>query len=526
MRRLNQHVTVKSILGVIVPLVIFSTVASIIGYNSFTKALLNQYAEGAFLTAQTAAELVDADRMDEYAQSGGTTEMYREVWDRMDHLCNSSGSEFIYVIQPDRSDYGHITFLFSTINHKGTNSVFKFGHVRETSNDEYREKYRALYDQESEQELLIRDKGNLETGSHITAIISLKGSDGQVKALLCVQRQMDVLQRERNEYLNNVAMVLVFLITLVVLGQSLYLHKVLLRPLALIIEESARFSTENTPAAHKLQETIRNRDEIGQLASSLEYMASELQKLDDYRKAFISNISHDFRSPLTSIKCYAEAMIDGTIPPEKQDRYLSIIVDETKRLSKLTSSLLELNDFDSYGIWLMPKAFDVIDLVKGAINTYEGRCIEKGVSIILNNHAKDTVVYADKMKIQQVIYNLLDNAFKFTPAGKKIYFTLVDKGDKIFISVKDEGMGISRDDIKKIWTRFYKTDASRGKDKNGTGLGLSITKEIIKAHKENIDVVSTEGVGSEFTFTLTKAEAMGKKQTDITDILTADKKGK
>ena len=291
-------------------------------------------------------------------------------------------------------------------------------------------------------------------------------------------------------------------------------------PVRKIVDAAEEYSKGN----FEVKTGVSRKDEIGQLASSLEYMASELQKLDDYRKAFISNISHDFRSPLTSIKGYAEAMMDGTIPPEKQDRYLSIIVDETKRLSKLTSSLLELNDFDSYGIWLMPKDFDVIELIKGAINTYEGRCIEKGVSIVLNNHAKDTVVYADKMKIQQVIYNLLDNAFKFTPSGKHIYFTLVDKGDKLFVSVKDEGMGIGRDDIKKIWTRFYKTDASRGKDKNGTGLGLSITKEIMKAHKENIDVVSTEGIGSEFTFTLTKAEAKDKKQTGITDVLKSDRK--
>ena len=250
---------------------------------------------------------------------------------------------------------------------------------------------------------------------------------------------------------------------------------------------------------------IHSKDEIGQLASTLEYMASELLKLDDYRRAFISNISHDFRSPLTSIKGYAEAIKDGTIPPEKQDRYLGIIVDETKRLSKLTNGLLELNDFDSYGIWLMPREFDVVELIKGAIDTYEGKCIDKGIPLFFNNHAEDSMVYADRLKIQQVIYNLIDNAIKFTPTGQRIFITLTEKRDKVFISVKDEGMGIPKDSLKKIWVRFYKTDASRGRDKNGSGLGLSITREIIKAHNENINVVSTEGVGSEFTFSLQKA---------------------
>ena len=275
----------------------------------------------------------------------------------------------------------------------------------------------------------------------------------------------------------------------------------IMRPVRKIVEVAEQYSTGNFEA----KMNIHSKDEIGQLAQSLEYMASELQKLDDYRRAFISNISHDFRSPLTSIKGYAQAIKDGTVPPEKQERCLNIIVDETNRLSKLTNSLLELNDYDSYGIWLMPREFDVVDLMRSAMATYEGRCEQKHIKLQLNNHTEDSKVFADKMKIQQVIYNLLDNAIKFTPSGRGIYVTLTERGEKIFISVKDEGVGIPKDAIKKIWVRFYKTDQSRGRDKTGSGLGLSITKEIINAHNESISVVSTEGVGSEFTFSLTKA---------------------
>lgn len=275
----------------------------------------------------------------------------------------------------------------------------------------------------------------------------------------------------------------------------------IMRPIKKINAVAEEYSTGNFET--KLD--IHSDDEIGQLASSLEYMASELSKLDEYRKDFISNISHDFRSPLTSIKGYIEAILDGTIPPEKQDRYLNIILSEANRLTKLTSSLLELNNYDSYGIWLVVKDFDIVQLCKNAINTFEGKCIEKGISIYLNNHCESSYVHADKTKIQQVIYNLLDNAIKFTPEKKSIYVTLTEKNDKIFVSVKDEGAGIPKDSLKKIWVRFYKADASRGKDKQGTGLGLAITKEIMKAHNENINVVSTEGVGSEFTFTLSKS---------------------
>lgn len=276
----------------------------------------------------------------------------------------------------------------------------------------------------------------------------------------------------------------------------------IMRPIRKINAIAEEYSTGNFDT----KMNIHSDDEIGQLASTLEYMASELSKLDEYRKDFISNISHDFRSPLTSIKGYIEAIQDGTIPPEKQDKYLGIIIEETKRLTKLTTSLLELNSLDSYGLWLVLKDFNIIELVKSAMNTFEGKCSEKNISLILNNHSEHSIVHADKTKIQQVIYNLLDNAIKFTPEGKNIYITLSEKNDKIFVSVKDEGCGISKDSLNKIWVRFYKADASRGKDKQGTGLGLAITREIIKSHNENINVVSTEGVGSEFTFSLSKPE--------------------
>lgn len=293
-----------------------------------------------------------------------------------------------------------------------------------------------------------------------------------------------------------------FLVMLVISFSLLALiSQKIMRPIRKINSVAESYSTGN----FEVSMDIKSKDEIGQLASTLEYMASELSKLDDYRKDFISNISHDFRSPLTSIKGYIEAIQDGTIPPEKHEKYLSIIVEETKRLTKLTTSLLELNKFDSYGIWLVIKDFDIIKPVKAAMRSYEGKCLEKNINLILNNHCLNTMVKGDQTKIQQVIYNLLDNAIKFTPSGKSIYITLTELNEKILVSVKDEGCGIPSESLKKIWTRFYKADTSRGKDKQGTGLGLSITREIIKAHNENINVVSTEDVGSEFTFSLAKS---------------------
>ena len=292
-----------------------------------------------------------------------------------------------------------------------------------------------------------------------------------------------------------------FLVMILVVGIVLaYLSGTVLRPIAKINNTAREYAKGNFEA----RTGVKRKDELGELSDSLEYMASELSKLDECRKNFIANISHDFRSPLTSIKGYLEAMLDGTIPVEKYDRYLNIVLNESKRLTKLTSSLLELNDFDTYGPILKRQSFDIVDVIKETRNTVEGICEEKNIDFRLKCPAEDTIVYADKMKIGQVVYNLIDNAIKFSPQNGRITVTVYDKNGKLFVSVKDEGPGIEKDKQNKVWDRFYKTDSSRGRDKQGTGLGLSITKEIIKAHNENINLISTEGAGSEFVFTLTK----------------------
>lgn len=248
---------------------------------------------------------------------------------------------------------------------------------------------------------------------------------------------------------------------------------------------------------------IHTHDELGHLADVFDYMANELNTLEDDQRKFVSNVSHDFRSPLTSIKGYIEAILDGTIPYEMQDKYLNIILFETERLNKLTSSLLELNKFGSHGKTILYiKSFDINYIIRMTALAFEGICSEKHISIELILSGQNLFVTADMAKIQQVIYNLTDNAIKFSHPDSSITIETTEKNDKVFVSVKDAGIGIPNDSLKKIWERFYKTDVSRGKDKRGTGLGLSIVKEIIQAHDENINVISTEGVGTEFIFTL------------------------
>lgn len=251
---------------------------------------------------------------------------------------------------------------------------------------------------------------------------------------------------------------------------------------------------------------IHHNDEIGRLAASLDYMAKELNEMDRFQQKFLSNISHDFRSPLTSIKGYLEAIEDGTVPPEMINKYINIVLFETERLTKLTSNILTLNELDPKTVRLEITTFDINSVIKHTIETLEGSCKKKGIKFSLTFSGTALNVKADKGKIQQVIYNLVDNAIKFSHDNSFIYVTVKEKGDKAQISIKDTGSGIAKKDIDKIWDRFYKSDASRGRDKKGSGLGLSITKEIIQAHEEHIDVISTPDVGTEFIFTLPLAK--------------------
>lgn len=244
--------------------------------------------------------------------------------------------------------------------------------------------------------------------------------------------------------------------------------------------------------------------DMADLAGAIKYLAIKMKDTNEYQKNFIANVSHDFRSPLTSIKGYTQAMADGTIPPEMQGKYLDIILFEVERLTKLTNNLLSLSEFENKGIPLEISTFDINIELKRCLATFEQRCTKKHISLDVTFDAQVSLVDADQNKIEQVIQNLVDNAIKFSNDNSTIEVRTKEKNQKVFVSIKDHGIGIPKDSLGKVWKRFYKTDLSRGKDKKGTGLGLPITKEIIKNHGENINVISTEGVGTEFIFSLPK----------------------
>lgn len=321
----------------------------------------------------------------------------------------------------------------------------------------------------------------------------------QTRGYVIIHLPMYLIEQNQYDILN-----LMYLTGIVIFGLSflilLIFQLCVYRPLREIIHAADEYAGGNL----KYSCPVSSDDELGYLSATLNYMAAELNNTEEYQRKFISNVSHDFRSPLTSIRGYLVAILDGTIPPELQEKYLNIVIRETERLNKLTEGLLTLNQLGDGSASVNLSDFDINKTIKDTCATFEGRCRSKNLTFNLTFSDKVMMVQADLGKIQQVIYNLIDNAIKFSGNDSSIDIETYDRNGKVFVSVKDHGCGISKESQKKIFERFYKADNSRGKDKQGTGLGLAITKEIINAHQQNIDVVSTPGVGTEFIFTLLK----------------------
>ena len=307
---------------------------------------------------------------------------------------------------------------------------------------------------------------------------------------------MSMVTQSQNQILRIVYITaaIIFLLSMSIL---IMMHAFVYRPLRKITNAAKQYALGNLG----YHVDVDTHDEMGYLADTLNDMSSELNSADEYQHKFIANVSHDFRSPLTSIKGYLEAILDGTIPKDKQETYLKRVIGETERLTKLTQSMLALNSMDIEGK-IVRTVFDINRVIRDTALSFEVQCNEKKITIELTYDDEKEAVYADVEKIRQVLYNLIDNAIKFSDPESSIYVTTSKHDEKIFVSVKDDGIGIPKSDVKKIFDRFYKADASRGKDKKGTGLGLSIVKEIIQAHGENIEVISNESVGTEFVFSL------------------------
>ena len=249
---------------------------------------------------------------------------------------------------------------------------------------------------------------------------------------------------------------------------------------------------------------VGNRsDEIGELAEAFNNMADSIAKSDKQRSEFIANVSHELKTPMTTIAGFADGILDGTIPPEKEQEYLQVISSETRRLSRLVRSMLDLSRLQS-DERLAQQQFDIGESLLRVLVSLENKVNGKSLEVDAQLPENPVMVWGDADSITQVCYNLLDNAIKFSPTGGTLGISVTAKGSKASISISNQGEDISADELPLIFDRFHKADHSRSKDREGVGLGLYIVKTILNTHKENITCTSENGVIT-FTFTLTRA---------------------
>ena len=257
---------------------------------------------------------------------------------------------------------------------------------------------------------------------------------------------------------------------------------------------------------------VRGNDELAELAESFNKMAIAIEAKDEMQKNFLSNVSHDLKTPMTTIAGFVDGILDGAIPPDKQEYYLNIIKNEVKRLSRLVTSLLDLSRLQSGDRKFDFKQFNICELTRQTVLSFENQLEEKKLDVEFDMDDFDMMAYGDKDAINQVIYNLCHNAIKFSYEGAKYKVSLKYDEENIKFTMFNEGIGIASEDLPFVFDRFYKSDKSRGLDKSGTGLGLFICKTIIDAHSQSINAKSEYGKWCEMSFTIAKHELRGENE--------------
>ncbi len=246
---------------------------------------------------------------------------------------------------------------------------------------------------------------------------------------------------------------------------------------------------------------ITDQNEMGFLANTLNEMASSLEAIEENRKSFISNVSHELRTPMTTIGGFVDGILDGTIPQSQHKQYLRTVSEEINRLARLVRSMLNISKYEAGELELQTEDFDVTELSIKTVLLFEKRIEAKNIDI-QGLDAGKFYVNADMDLVQQVIYNLTENAVKFVNEGGYISYSYRAEDNHVIVVIRNSGEGLKKNEINKVFDRFYKTDESRGKDKNGVGLGLSIVRSIIKLHDGSVLVRSKPGEYTEFEFTL------------------------
>jgi signal transduction histidine kinase len=287
------------------------------------------------------------------------------------------------------------------------------------------------------------------------------------------------------------ALIVVYLITLRVIGP---------------LKDMSRMAKEFAAGRYDAHVEVRGNDEVAELAEAFNNMADSLSRLEVMRNTFVANVSHDLRTPMTTISGFIDNILSGAIPAEKRDYYLKLIRTEVQRLARLVSSLLDISRIQAGERRFDRHPFDICEMARRILISFEAKIEEKRLEIGFACDEERIYAVADHDAIYQILYNLCDNAVKFSREGGALTVSLHEDGEKLTVSVYNEGEGIAESDLPFVFERFYKGDKSRGLDKSGAGLGLFIAKTIMDAHNERIWVESEQGVYCRFSFTLPMAQ--------------------
>jgi len=291
----------------------------------------------------------------------------------------------------------------------------------------------------------------------------------------------------------------IFVVTISVLAVSIFARRES-APLRSMARVATAFGHGNLNARVRVDDS--STEEMEELAIAFNNMASSLQKSEYQRQEFVANVSHELKTPMTTISGYVDGILDGTIPPSRQEHYLRIVSDETKRLSRLVRSMLDISQLQNQDIPDEKKMhFDLEETMGQVLITFEKKITDKKLEVDVNMPEHPVYTIANRDYITQVIYNLIDNAVKFCPEGGTLGLRIREGGNKAYISVSNEGPTIPPEELPLVFDRFHKLDKSRSQNRDGWGLGLYIVKTIVCSHGENISVTSRDGK-TEFTFTM------------------------
>jgi len=343
------------------------------------------------------------------------------------------------------------------------------------------------------------DLGGFFDSSHLNVIYRLQ-EDKDIIGTFIVSSETTMI----NDLLEKIAKTAAVTMLWVLLAALITVY-VLSEKITKPLKEMSRAAKLIAQGNFDVRVPVRGKDEIAELSTAFNNMTGSCGRLEEMRKTFLANVSHDLRTPMTSIAGFIDGILDGTIPPERHKHYLQIISNEIRRLSRLVNSLLDISKMQAGEKKLIKTNFDICELARQVIISLEKPFEKKELDVQIDFEFDSIKVFSDSDAIYQVLFNLCDNAIKFSDQGGTFKLSIKQKSEKVYVSVFNTGTGIEKEDLPYVFERFYKSDRSRGLDKSGAGLGLFIVKTIVEGSGEEIWVKSEYGKNCEFIFSIEPA---------------------